>query len=407
MGWRRRKKKEQDLSQKPLSLRQHMQIGIRKATEKKPHWIYPLLGCIISFLMLFVSDLLPHATVIVDAQDYENSGLQITFLGDTAISRYVQDIADSKGYEVLFEDVKAVWANSDFVFANLEYTLLVEDESAYTKNVKKVNLYGYTDTIFALLDAGINVFGYANNHTSDYGDKAFIDGIAWMWENDIHFSGYRLTAENVADAENETLLEMYAAFIEEAYITLVADDGTSIGFLSVCDPGTSEVSLTDYMLKTYSYNLYQFIGDAAMHTDLTVIYLHAGTSTTVMPEDGQMETARAFIDAGADIVITSHAHTLLPVELYGDGIIFYGLGNFIMDQNQTYNRDSVIVQYNLTEEGGYFELIPVRINDGIPQITASSYYINRINTALTKDLSEDEFYYDAASGHVIIPWTKG
>ncbi len=398
----------QDLQQKRLTLSQKAQIRIRKSTDKKPHWIFPLIACVVCFVLMIVTDKIPHATITADANDYENIGLQLTFTGDTILSRYVQDIADNEGYEALFEDTKAVWVNSDFVFTNLEYALLINDVSEYTKVKKQVNLYGYTDTIYALLNAGMNVFSYANNHTSDYGEEAFLEGIAWMWENDISFSGYNLTAESYTDfAENETLLEMYEEFQKEAYTTLTADNGTTIGFLSVVSPHTSDASLSSYVLKTYSYNLYQYVSDAAINTDLTVVYLHAGTESILIPEDYQVETAYELIDAGADIVIMSHTHSLLPIEFYKDGIIFYGLGNFIIDQNTTNSRDSVIVQYNCNENGGYFELIPARINNGITQLTASSYYINRINSMLTKYLSDDDYYYDSTSGHVIIPWSKG
>ncbi len=396
------------LPEKLLKRKQRMQIRIRRVTDQKPHWIYPLIACLICFLMMLVTSMIPHATITADSQDYENTGLQLTFTGDTVISRYIQDIADSEGYEVLFADTKEVWANSDFVFTNLEYALLVRDESKYTEKSKKVSLYGYTDTVSALLEAGMNTFSYANNHTSDYGTKAFLEGIQWMWENGINFSGYILQSENyLTYAESETLLEMYEAFTDQPYTTLTADDGTTIGFLAIVDSGTSDASLSTYVLRTTAQDLYQYVNDAAMATDLVVVYLHCGTEGTLTPEDIQVETAYALIDAGADIVIQSHAHTLLPVEFYGNGVIFYGLGNFIMDQEQTFTRDSVIVQYNCNEDGGYFELIPVRINDGIPQLTASSYYINRINEQLVGSLSKDNYYIDSTSGHVIIPWSKG
>ncbi len=395
-------------TEKKLTRKQRMQICVRKVTDKKPHWIFPVSACIVLFVMMILTDQIPHATITADTEDYENIGLQLTFTGDTAIARYVQDIADKEGYEVLFADVKDVWANSDFVFTNVEYALLIEDESAYYQVDKKVTLFGYTDSIYAMLEAGINVFSYANNHSSDYGDRAFLDAIAWMWENDLNFSGYMLREENyLTYAENDTLWEMYESFTEQAYTTLTTEDGTNIGYLSVVDGGTSDVALSKHAFKCYYRRLYQSVKESATENDLTIVYLHSGVEADFIVSDSQKKYAYALIDAGADIVIETHTHTLMPIEFYDDGIIFYGIGNFIFDQMKTFNRDSVIVQYNCNEDGGYFELIPVRINDGIPQITASQFYIDRINHQLVKNLSESDYYIDTASGHVIIPWSKG
>ena len=102
------------------------------------------------------------------------------------------------------------------------------------------------------------------------------------------------------------------------------------------------------------------------------------------------------------MVIGSHPHNVQPVELYGNGIIFYSLGNFIMDQGNTFTRDGIIVQYNESEDGRrYFETIPIRIDDGCPRVTTKGFYTRRINRILTK-LLESESFTETADGHIII-----
>lgn len=370
-------------------------------------WAFPLSFAVLFFVLMLVTSQIPYPTQTAYTADYEKPSVQLTFTGDTVLSRYIQTLADVNGYDSLFEDVKEVWANSDYVFTNLEYAVLVNDESEYTEVDKKVTLPGTTESISALLDAGFNVFSYANNHTSDYGTSAFLDAISWMYQNGLNFSGYYLRPEDLPEYEkDETLLEMYNESTESQYTTLNCEDGTTIGFLAVVDPGTSETSLSSYVMRTSNPDLYTYVNDAATSTDLTIVYVHCGTEYTFTPEEVQTELAHDLIDAGADIAIETHSHTLQPIEFYGDGVIFYGLGNFIMDQYQTATRDGVVVQYNMDETGGYFELIPLRINNGYTQITASNYYINRINRTLTKWLSSDTYYIDEDSGHVIIPWTK-
>ena len=38
------------------------------------------------------------------------------------------------------------------------------------------------------------------------------------------------------------------------------------------------------------------------------------------------------IDLGADVVVGTSAHQAQTYELYGDGVIYYGLGNLFFDQ---------------------------------------------------------------------------
>ena len=46
----------------------------------------------------------------------------------------------------------------------------------------------------------------------------------------------------------------------------------------------------------------------------------------------QIEPGRAFVDAGADIVIGHHPHVVQNFEIYNNKLIFYSLGNFVFDQ---------------------------------------------------------------------------
>lgn len=69
---------------------------------------------------------------------------------------------------------------------------------------------------------------------------------------------------------------------------------------------------------------------AKQHADVCLFAIHAHQG------DQRPETPRAFLrglahsalDVGADIVVISGPHRLGPVELYGGGVVLYGLGNF-------------------------------------------------------------------------------
>ena len=49
----------------------------------------------------------------------------------------------------------------------------------------------------------------------------------------------------------------------------------------------------------------------------------------------QVRLGHALIDAGADIIISSHPHWVQNIEFYNEKPIIYSLGNFIFDQTHT------------------------------------------------------------------------
>jgi poly-gamma-glutamate synthesis protein (capsule biosynthesis protein) len=50
------------------------------------------------------------------------------------------------------------------------------------------------------------------------------------------------------------------------------------------------------------------------------------------PRDWVVQVSRACIDAGATMMISSHPHTIMGMEIYKDKPIFYSIGNFVYDQ---------------------------------------------------------------------------
>jgi poly-gamma-glutamate capsule biosynthesis protein CapA/YwtB (metallophosphatase superfamily) len=71
--------------------------------------------------------------------------------------------------------------------------------------------------------------------------------------------------------------------------------------------------------------------------------------TEPLPE--QLADFRALKDAGADIVTGVQAHAPQAVELRGDGIILYGLGNLYFDQTWSWPTRTGLVVWHTVYEG--------------------------------------------------------
>jgi poly-gamma-glutamate capsule biosynthesis protein CapA/YwtB (metallophosphatase superfamily) len=67
--------------------------------------------------------------------------------------------------------------------------------------------------------------------------------------------------------------------------------------------------------------------------DLVAVMPHWGKEYIATPEAWQVEFAHAAVDAGADIFVGGHAHWPKGIEVYEGKPIFYGVGNFLLDQS--------------------------------------------------------------------------
>ena len=68
---------------------------------------------------------------------------------------------------------------------------------------------------------------------------------------------------------------------------------------------------------------------ANAHSDVVAVYLHWGAENQGCPTAGQRKLAQNLADAGADVVVGTHAHVLLGAGMLNDTYVSYGLGNFL------------------------------------------------------------------------------
>lgn len=165
-------------------------------------------------------------------------------------------------------------------------------------------------------DLGVDFVTLANNHAFDYGEDAFYDTLASLDKYGIDYAGGGRNADEA----------------QRPFYYLV--DGRKIGFVSatraekyILTPEAGEN--TPGVFRCYdSTRLVEVIGETKLNCDYVVLFIHWGTEYSDVLETVQKTTSHAYIDAGADIIIGSHAHQLQGIEFYKDKPIFYNLGNF-------------------------------------------------------------------------------
>jgi hypothetical protein len=162
------------------------------------------------------------------------------------------------------------------------------------------------DVIGPLLEVlRLDVATIANNHALDYGITAF------------ERTRSRLTAAGVS----------VVGLAGQAPV-LLERDGVRFAILATCDdirlPADGAPCPADLVDDAA---LAHRIRAARAAADVVVLHVHWGFEWGCLPPLAWRDRARAFVKAGAQVVLCHHAHVPMGVELFEDGVIAHGLGN--------------------------------------------------------------------------------
>lgn len=192
-----------------------------------------------------------------------------------------------------FSAVKDRIASADIALGNLECVAspLGERTSPFP------TLRAPVLAIPLIRDAGFDVVSLANNHTEDFGKDAFADMVARLDQAGLPHIGQGFRSIHP----------------EEPLIREVR--GVRVGFIAFGD--------------VEAHKAYRDVARARPKVDVLVIFNHWGREDSVAPIPIQRSLGHGLIEAGADLIVGTHAHVLQPEEWYHGKLIFYGLGNFV------------------------------------------------------------------------------
>lgn len=173
-----------------------------------------------------------------------------------------------------------------------------------------------------LLDrSGVDVVSVANNHGADFGLAGLRDTIRAAEASDVAVIGVgRHDREAFAPHRvriKGTDVAVHAADAsprESADRTWAAAPGSGPGIAAARGTATT-------MLENA-------VRESARTDDLVIVYLHWGEEGNACATPSQQDVAGRLGEAGADIVVGTHAHTPLGAGMRGDTYVSYGLGNF-------------------------------------------------------------------------------
>ena len=278
--------------------------------------------------------------------------LRVTFVGDLLLDRGVRDKIEAHGADALFSpSVDSLFASSHCVVANLECPA--------TKVVKPVQKWiifrGEPEWLATLHRHGVTHLNLANNHSIDQGREGLMSTIDNVFDAGMTPIG---AGSNMQEAAKPILLAEHPR-----KIWVVTSQRLSLENFPYL-PERPSVSQEDFSQLTQKV--------ATLRRDnpdgIVIVTLHWGGENTLKPILQQVSEAHRLVDAGADIIIGHHSHTLQLMEHFRGKPIYYGIGNFIFDARRPFHDKACAVVMNISADDMSVKTVPISINNCVPTV---------------------------------------
>lgn len=247
-----------------------------------------------------------------------NTENRVTFnaVGDNLIHQLLIDRAYNEGeydFSPYYANIHQYISSADLSFVNQE-TVLGGKELGYSGYP---NFNTPDEMAQTLQDVGFDVVNGATNHSFDKGEAGLNNSVSLF------------------DQYNMSYIGLYTSQEDRDTIEVIEKNGIRIAFLSYNQLTNGHTVPHSYSYNPFDENLIiNDIENAKEISDFIVVSAHWGNEYETTQNSFQSKYAQIMADAGADVVIGTHSHTLQPVEwLEGkDGnktLVAYSLGNFI------------------------------------------------------------------------------
>jgi poly-gamma-glutamate synthesis protein (capsule biosynthesis protein) len=296
---------------------------------------------------------------------WEGDGRQVTlaFGGDVSFpaGSYLADRLAADPSTALGTGVRELLSGANLAMVNFESAL--SDGGCPDPQPKQYVFDAPNSAIEALDGAGIGVVTEANNHGEDCGPPGLQDALTIRARSGFPIVGI---GQNSAEAFTPYRTTTNGQKIAIIAATQVIDSDLQTAWTATAQqPGlASAYDVAD---------LVSAVESARKMSDTVVVYLHWGTETENCPNDLQEPLARTLVEAGADVVLGTHAHVLLGGGYLGSAYVDYGLGNLAFYDNSPPENQSGSLLVTVT--GRHIDGVtwrPVVIVDDLPQALTGS-----------------------------------
>ena len=302
-------------------------------------------------IALVVSLLLSLSVSAADRPD-NDSTLSVVLTGDILLDRGVRKAIEQHGVDHLFSDgVDSVFHAAQIVVGNLECPATEIEAPVFKRFIFRAEPVW----LEALQRHGVTHLNLANNHAIDQGRRGLLD----TKENIVKAGMVPIGAgANMSEASEPVLLAN-----QPRKVWLVPSLRLALeNYAYLPDkPCVSQEPMDSLLQRVYHLRQQD-------STAVIIVSLHWGAEHKLEPVPRQRMDAHMLIQAGADVLVCHHTHTLQTIEDYGGHQIYYSIGNFIFDQPKPLNSEACMVRLKITQDSLDVETIPVEIRQCVPYL---------------------------------------
>jgi poly-gamma-glutamate synthesis protein (capsule biosynthesis protein) len=227
--------------------------------------------------------------------------------------------------------VRELIQGGDLAIANLESAVVPNARIATSGGLR---FHGRPQMLDGIAAAGFDYLSLANNHIGDAGEQGILNAMRELDERGIVHSG---AGRRPAEARQPAVVQ-----VNGQSVAIIACDAIAARYHVRADRVGSQSCRDERLVDE--------IRATRDITDVVIVFPHWGREYLVEPRPYQRQMARAWVDAGADVVIGAHSHWAGAIEQIDDRLVFYSLGNFVFDQAwQTETQLGVVIE--LTFQG--------------------------------------------------------
>jgi len=288
--------------------------------------------------------------------------ITLLFTGVIVPARCVQSSIDARNNaDYVYDNVRDIIKSADLAVGTLNTTL--SDLSTHTGCIQTYVLVSDSRSARAAAKAGFDVMSVATNHIKnctgtscdDNYNRAFFDTLDNLRANNILPVG-------AGKDEGEALQPV-----------MVDVKGIRFGFVSLgmVEPMVFAGENKPGIAPLTDDNLRSAIAAARKVSDVVIAMPHWGPEDTSDPNSYQLHFAQVAVDAGADVVVGNHTHVVQAIQNLNGIDVFYGLGNFVFDQNWdlAHQQGVILLLHFRGKEYTGYDLIPTHVDfDGTVHI---------------------------------------
>lgn len=303
------------------------------------------------------------------ALDPARGPITLAFVGDVHVENVLAErlAADPRTFVGPFA---GALHDADLVVANLEAALVPDEDADSLEAADKDYVFRAPAGILdALAAGGVDVVSAANNHAVDFGQLGLARSLDVLAERGDRMVIGIGADEAAAYAPHVRDIGGYEVAVLAA--TQVLDADLIASWTARTDqPGVASAKRVDRLVEA--------VDGARRQADVVVVYLHWGVETEECPSTGQQELAAALVDAGADVIVGTHAHRVQGGGRIGSAsgrsaVVHYGLGNFLFGAVSEGSARTGVFLVEVDGDGAVgYEWVPGRIAGHVPQPLAGA-----------------------------------